>query len=134
MNQSSATDGRDWAVGVQSFTYRNHSVRELCAALSDTPVTAVELCHEHVLPDMAVDTVEDRLGQIEAAGLSVCGYGVVDFDGNPEDVEGTLDLVDRLDGNYLSLTVPPGDRTTRWGFVKRVVSSSSPSGTTRPSW
>lgn len=110
MSESSPAESIEWSLGVQSFTYREHTVEEMCAELAETSIEAVELCGEHVQPDMTTETIEDRLATIDAAGLSVCGYGVVDFDGNPEDVEEAVDLVDQLDGEYLSVVFPPGDR------------------------
>lgn len=110
VSQSTPGESAEWPLGVQSFSYREHTVGEMCAELAETPIEAVELCGEHVLPDMTTEAIEERLATIDAAGLSVCGYGVVDFDGNPEDAESAVDLVDQLGGEYLSVAFPPGDR------------------------
>lgn len=110
MSPSGSPPSTEWSLGVQSFTYREHTVEEFCAELAETPIEAVELCHEHVLPGMNSVAIEERRAAIDAAGLTVCGYGVVDFDGNPEEAKAAVDLVDVLGGDYLSVAFPPGDR------------------------
>jgi sugar phosphate isomerase/epimerase len=101
-------------LGVQSFTYREFDVSGMCRALSETGVSAVELCHEHVTPASDPDAIDGVREQLASAGLDVCGYGVVDFEAGDEDeVRETLSLVDRLGGDYCSLEFPPGNESIR---------------------
>jgi len=103
---------RQYAVGVQSFTYREFDVEGMCSALESTGVTAVELCHEHVTPDHG--DVEAILSTLADAELAVCGYGVVDFtDADDAEIRETFSLVDRLGGDYCSLEFPPADEDLR---------------------
>jgi sugar phosphate isomerase/epimerase len=101
-------------LGVQSFTYREFDVESMCRSLSETGVSAVELCHEHVLPGDDAGTIDEVREQLERAGLSVCGYGVVDFsEDDPDSIRETMALVDRLGGDYCSLEFPPDDDAIR---------------------
>jgi len=103
-----------YAVGVQSFTYREFDVQEMCRSLSTTGVSAVELCHEHVTPGADTADIEQVREQLASAGLDICGYGVVDFVEDDEDhIRETLSLVDRLGGDYCSLEFPPEDEAIR---------------------
>ncbi|WP_207589333.1 hypothetical protein [Halomontanus rarus] len=43
-------------IGVQSYTYREFSIDEICDALADTPVSAIELYGGHVDLDGALET------------------------------------------------------------------------------
>jgi len=107
------TAGR-YELGVQSFTYREFGVEEMCEALSGTAVSAVELCHEHVTPESDDATVDRVRDQHASADLDVCGYGVVEFSGDDEDaVRETMSLVDRLGGDYCSVEFDPDDRAVR---------------------
>jgi hypothetical protein len=70
-----------YSPGVQSFTYRESSVAEMCTALSDTPVQSVELCHEHVTPAddaedvaTAVRSLVDDETRLETLRRHVCRY------------------------------------------------------------
>lgn len=114
MNASAdeATDRYD--IGVQSFTYRGFDVPAICDELSNTEVSAIELCDVHIEPRAdaeAIERVKDRLAD---AGLDVCGYGVVSFEDNDEgQIRATFELVDRLGGDYCSLEFPPDDPAIR---------------------
>lgn len=109
MRAPAPTQSTTREIGVQSFTYREFDVDGFCEELADTPVTAVELCDVHVSPDSGDEHVDGVLDALGDADLDVCGYGVVDFDGNPEAAEETLAFVDRLGGDYLSVEFPPDD-------------------------
>jgi sugar phosphate isomerase/epimerase len=104
---------REYDVGVQSFTYREFDVPGMCDALTDTGVSAVELCHEHVRPSDGDDDVDAVRETLAGADLDVCGYGVVAFGGDGPPVRETLSLVDRLGADYCSLEFPPDDTATR---------------------
>jgi len=114
MNAPTAEAIGQYEIGVQSFTYREFDVPEICEELSDTGVSAVELCDVHVAPDAdtgVIDRVRDTLAD---AGLDVCGYGVVPFEDDHEgSIRETFELVDRLGGEYCSLEFPPGDAEIR---------------------
>ncbi|WP_372480924.1 sugar phosphate isomerase/epimerase family protein (plasmid) [Halomicrobium sp. HM KBTZ05] len=103
-----------YEIGVQSFTYREFDVPAIRDELSNTGVSAVELCDVHVRPDAdtaAIDRVRDTLAD---AGLGVCGYGVVSFeDESAAQIRETFELVDRLGGDYCSLEFPPEDAAIR---------------------
>ena len=115
MSGTTAGSSGHYDVGVQSFTYREFDVAEMCSELSGTGVSAVELCHEHVTPESDRDIVADALAELDAADLEVCGYGVVGFDGDEDEreVRDALSLVDRLGGEYCSLEFPPDDESIR---------------------
>lgn len=110
-----------YAPGVQSFTYRAFSLTEMCSALEDTEVEAVELCHEHVTPADDSDAIADARETLTDAGLDVCGYGVAEFAGDPGEVEATLEMVADLGGEYLSCTFPPDDE----GVAEALVDGAS---------
>ncbi len=106
---------RRYDLGVQSFTYREFSVPDLCQELGDTDVSAIELCHEHVTPETerdAVDTIRQDLGD---TGIDICGYGVVEFDAEDDesDIRETMSMIDHLGGEYCSLEFPPADKDIR---------------------
>jgi sugar phosphate isomerase/epimerase len=114
MSTGSPATSERYDLGVQSFTYREFGVPELCQSLSETGVSAVELCHEHVTPQTGAADAERVREQLASADLDVCGYGVVDFDeDDDEHVRETLSLVDRLGGDYCSLEFPPDDEEIR---------------------
>ncbi|WP_123623993.1 sugar phosphate isomerase/epimerase [Halorubrum sp. CSM-61] len=109
---SSAPDGSDgqYEIGVQSFTYREFDVSEICSELSGTGVSAIELCDVHVAPDAAAEVVERVRDRLADSGIEVCGYGVVPFEDDDEErIRATFELVDRLGGEYCSLEFPPND-------------------------
>lgn len=103
--------------GVQSFTYRAFSIDEMCQALEDTAVEAVELCHEHVPPSDDDAVVTDARDTLAASGIDVCGYGVAEFAGDPGDARAALELVEMLGGEYLSCTFPPDDEAIAEALV-----------------
>jgi sugar phosphate isomerase/epimerase len=114
MNIGSPDTANQYDVGVQSFTYREFDVQEMCRSLSGTGVSAVELCHEHVTPDTDDAVIDQICEQLASAGLDVCGYGVVAFSEDDEDaIRETLSLVDRLGGGYCSLEFSPDDEEIR---------------------
>lgn len=98
-------------LGVQSFTYRQFTVQELCEELAETDVTAIEPCNVHVAPDAGTDEVSRVKSLFEEAGLDVCGYGVHDLSHGPEaDIPEVVEFVDDLGGEYLSVDFDPEDR------------------------
>lgn len=114
MSTPSAGTTAKYEIGVQSFTYREFGVEEMCDELADTGVSAIELCEVHVTTDddsKAVDAVRTRLAD---AGVDVCGYGVISFeDEQVESIRQTFELVDRLGGDYCSLEFPPDETGIR---------------------
>jgi len=44
MSSSSGGSGGQYEIGVQSFTYREFNVPDICSELSGTGVSAIELC------------------------------------------------------------------------------------------
>lgn len=119
MSTPSGETRGQYEIGVQSFTYREFEVPEICSALSDTGVSAIELCDVHVKPDANEADVEAVRQQLADAGLDVCGYGVVPFEEDrKESIRETFELVDRLGGDYCSLEFPPDDP----GIRERLVS------------
>jgi sugar phosphate isomerase/epimerase len=114
MSPSSGGAGGQYEIGVQSFTYREFNVPEICSELSDTGVSAIELCDVHVEPDAGTDEIESVRDRLADSGLDVCGYGVVDFDDDDEEhIRSAFELVDRLGGDYCSLEFPPDDEGIR---------------------
>lgn len=108
MSTPSAEPTGQYEIGVQSFTYREFDVDGICDALSETSVSAIELCDVHVAPDADPETVDAVRERLADAGLAVCGYGVVAFeDESAEEIRTTFELVDRLGGEYCSLEFPP---------------------------
>jgi sugar phosphate isomerase/epimerase len=106
---------RQYELGVQSFTYRDFSVPELCQELGDTDISAIELCHEHVMPDVASETLDSIQQDLDDAGLDICGYSVVGFDADDDegDIRETMSMIDQLGGEYCSLEFPPADDAVR---------------------
>lgn len=98
-------------VGVQSFTYRAFDVDGFCEQLSETPITAVELCDVHVTPESDERDVEATLDRLAETDLDVCGYGVVTVD-SPDGVDELLSFASRLGANYLSVEFSPDDDET----------------------
>jgi sugar phosphate isomerase/epimerase len=114
MSPSSGGSGGQYEIGVQSFTYREFDIPAICSELSDTGVSAIELCDVHVGPDAGADEVESVRDRLADSGIEVCGYGVVSFeDADEERVRATFELVDRLGGDYCSLEFPPADEAIR---------------------
>lgn len=114
MNASPDEAGGRYDIGVQSFTYREFDVPEICDELSNTDISAIELCDVHIQPDAAAEAVEHVRDSLAGAGLEVCGYGVVSFEDDDEgQIRTTFELVDRLGGDYCSLEFPPDDLEIR---------------------
>lgn len=109
---SAPADG--YTLGVQSFTYREFDVPDLCSELAATDVTAIELCHEHVTPETTAATQTEVRRALGDAGLDVCGYGVVGFEAADDDeIRAVFEMVDRLGADYCSLEFPPDDDDIR---------------------
>lgn len=114
MSSSSGGSGGQYEIGVQSFTYREFDVPEICSELSGTGVSAIELCDVHVEPDADTEEVESVRDRLADSGIEVCGYGVVSFeDAEEERIRTTFELVDRLGGDYCSLEFSPADEVLR---------------------
>jgi len=109
-----------YEIGVQSFTYREFNVPEICSALAETEVTAIELCDVHVTPRADEETIDGLRKRLDDAGLDICGYGVVPFEGDHEEsIRQTFELVDRLGADYCSVEFPPDDQTIRGLLVSQ---------------
>jgi len=106
---------RQYELGVQSFTYREFNVPELCRELGETDVSAIELCHEHVTSEADSESVDAIRQDLADAGLDICGYGVVAFDADDDegDIRETMSMIDQLGGEYCSLEFPPTDDAVR---------------------
>lgn len=113
-----------YEIGVQSFTYREFTLPELCTAVAETPVTAVELCDVHVDPTMNETELAAAVERLAAVGLDVCGYGVVDLDPDTS-LPPLLEFVSRIGAGYVSVDVPPDaddrireliDAAAAWGL------------------
>ena len=114
MSPASGGSAGQYEIGVQSFTYREFDVTEICSELSDTGVSAIELCDVHVAPDADAEEVERVRNRLADSGIEVCGYGVVPFEGEDQRrVRATFELVDRLGGDYCSLEFPSDDEGIR---------------------
>jgi sugar phosphate isomerase/epimerase len=97
---------RDFAVGVQSVVFRDFSLADLLDELATTDVTHLELWGHHLSPDHDDATVAAGLDALDEAGVSVCGYGVVDLDG-PAAARDHVAFADRLGADYVTVNYPP---------------------------
>jgi len=97
-----------YEAGVQSFTYREFDLDALPGELRDTPVTAIELCDVHLVPDAPEEAVTATVESFADAGIDVCGYGVVDL-GPDTPLDPLFAFADRLGVEYLSVDFPPSE-------------------------
>ncbi|QLH79075.1 sugar phosphate isomerase/epimerase [Halosimplex rubrum] len=97
---------RDYDIGVQSVVFRDFSLDDLLAELDETGVTHLELWGHHLAPDHDDATVAAGLDALDAADVSVCGYGVVDLE-SPDEAREHAAFADRLGADYLTVNYPP---------------------------
>jgi inosose dehydratase len=97
----------DYDIGVQSVVFRDVSLADLLAELDETGVTHLELWGHHLAPDHDDGTVAAGLDALDAADVSVCGYGVVDLE-SPGEAREHAAFADRLGADYLTVNYPPG--------------------------
>ncbi|SFR52145.1 sugar phosphate isomerase/epimerase family protein [Halogeometricum limi] len=93
-------------LGVQSVVFRHRTLPELVSDLEDTGFDTLELWSRHLSPDDDEATVAAAERAFEAAGVSVCGYGVVDV-AEPEEARRHVAFADRLGASYVSVNYPP---------------------------
>lgn len=96
----------DYAVGVQTVVFQHRTLEELLSDLAETGIDAVDLWEGHLSADDDEETVAAAERALSAAGVSVCGYGVVDIE-DPEQVRGYVAFADRLGASYLAVNYPP---------------------------
>ena len=96
----------DYDIGVQSVVFRDFSLVDLLAELDETDVTHLELWGHHLAPDHDDGTVAAGLDALDAADVTVCGYGVVDLE-SPDEAREHAAFADRLGADYLTVNYPP---------------------------
>jgi sugar phosphate isomerase/epimerase len=96
----------DYDIGVQSVVFRDFSLVDLLTELDETDVTHLELWGHHLAPDHDDATVAAGLDALDAADVSVCGYGVVDLE-SPDEAREHAAFADRLGADYLTVNYPP---------------------------
>ncbi|WP_459191438.1 sugar phosphate isomerase/epimerase family protein [Halosimplex sp. J119] len=97
---------RNYDIGVQSVVFRDFSLTELLEELDDAPVEHLELWGHHLSPDLDEPTLAAGLDAIDAADVSVCGYGVVDLEA-PGEAREHFEFADRLGAGYVTVNYPP---------------------------
>jgi len=97
---------RDYDIGVQSVVFQDFSLVDLLAELEATDVTHLELWGHHLAPDHDDETVAAGLDALDAADVTVCGYGVVDLE-SPDEARDHAAFADRLGADYLTVNYPP---------------------------
>ena len=96
----------DYDIGVQSVVFRDFSLVDLLDELAETDVTHLELWGHHLAPDHDDATVAAGLDALDAADVTVCGYGVVDLE-SPDEAREHAAFADRLGADYLTVNYPP---------------------------
>ncbi len=108
----------DYEVGVQSYTYREFSVEEICSELKGTGISAVEFCGVHIEPGAGEAEVARMKRLCSEAGLAICGYGVHNFAHADADiVRGTLEFAAGLGADYVSVDFPPDAEDTASALI-----------------
>ncbi|MDS0294163.1 sugar phosphate isomerase/epimerase family protein [Halogeometricum luteum] len=96
----------EYAVGVQTVVFQHRTLEELLSDLAETGIDTIDLWDGHLSADDDEETVAAAEEALEAAGVSVCGCGVVDIEG-PEEVREHVAFADRLGASYLAVNYPP---------------------------
>ncbi|MDS0299766.1 sugar phosphate isomerase/epimerase [Halogeometricum sp. S1BR25-6] len=96
----------EYAVGVQTVVFQHRTLDELLSDLAETGIDTVDLWDGHLSVDDDEATVAAAEDALESAGVSVCGYGVVDVE-DPESVRDHVAFADRLGASYLAVNYPP---------------------------
>jgi hypothetical protein len=74
-----APTARGHPVGVRSVVFADRDLDALVDELETTDVRHLELWGEHLSPADDEATVAAAVDRLDAAGIGVCGYGVVDL-------------------------------------------------------
>lgn len=96
----------DYAVGVQTVVFKHRSLEELLAELDGTGISQVELWDRHLSADDDEATVAAAERAVDAAGVTICGHGVVDLEDVGE-ARRHVAFADRLGADYLTVNYPP---------------------------
>ena len=96
----------EYAVGVQTLVFQHRTLEGLLSDLAETGIDTVDLWDGHLSADDDEETVAAAEEALAAAGVSVCGYGVVDV-AEPESVRDHVAFADRLGASYLAVNYPP---------------------------
>jgi sugar phosphate isomerase/epimerase len=95
-----------YTVGVQSVVFQHLSLTELLSALDETTIDTLELWDGHLAVDDDESTITAAERAVEDAGVSICGFGVVDLE-SVADARRQVAFADRLGAAYLSVNYPP---------------------------
>lgn len=93
-------------VGVQSVVLRALSIEALLAELERIGIDTLELWGQHLSPNDGDAEIAAGLEAIEAAGVTICGYGVVDLE-RPGDARDHVAFASRLGADYVTVNYPP---------------------------
>lgn len=96
----------DYDIGVQSVVFGSDDFDAVVGQLESTPLNKLELWDAHLPVETDETELEAATKTLEAAGLDVVGYGVIDV-GAPSDVAPAAATANALGADYLTVNFDP---------------------------
>lgn len=96
----------DFDIAVQRVVFADDEFEEVVNHLESTPLDKLELWDAHLPAETDEADVVAAMETLEAAGIDVVGYGVIDL-GSPVDVAPAAATADTLGADYLTMNFDP---------------------------